>query len=553
VTSDTGLLSRRPAGFVTPGLRRFTHAHATAAAADAFVTVSLAGSLFFSVSPDASRRQVLTYLIVTMAPFVVLAPLIGPAIDRFRRGHRWIAVLLYVTRAALSLALAFFLFSLFFYVLALGLLVGSKASSVLKSALVPGFVDDTQHLVAANSRLARITTIVGGLGGASAAALAGLTNSNVTLVGGTVLFLVSASIASRLPRPRSAEEMDDGDARLELEFEDTHRPLIIASATAYTVIRFAVGAFVFGLAFALRRASEPAWMYGVAVVGYGVGAYAGNVLAPIARRRFGEDRLLAGALIGLAVGAAFAAAGGSRILVVFIATLMGMATTFGRQGFDSLVQRQAPRALHGRSFSRFETQFQLGWVVGAAFATAAAFSTQVSLVMVVTVLVPASLLYVRSAHEARRFSLVEPLDDVGATVTRHLAAAEHWYHGDRPRLAVVELTAAADLAVADARHVPDELQVELQRFRVTALDPGHDVDEQRLGALIEGIAGALSDVTEPHDTDDTDHPGDAQVTGDTGSTDDLRTLARDETSQSTGDGDGDGETRSAPGERGRFG
>ncbi|CAN5570019.1 hypothetical protein BH23ACT3_BH23ACT3_09960 [soil metagenome] len=524
MTSETGLLSKESTGFVTPGLRRFTRAHATAAAADAFVTVSLAGSLFFSVSPDASRRQVLTYLIVAMAPFVVLAPLIGPAIDRFRRGHRWIAVVLYVIRAALSLALAFFLFSLFFYVLALGLLVGSKASSVLKSALVPGLVTDTQHLVSANSRLARITTIVGGIGGASAACLAGLTNSNITLIGGTVLFLVSAAIASRLPRPRSAEEMDEGDPHPELEFADTHRPLIIASATAYTVIRFAVGAFVFGLAFALRRASEPAWMYGAALIGYGVGAYAGNVVAPIARRRFGEDRLLAGALVGLAVCAAFAAAGGSRILVVFVASMMGMATTFGRQGFDSLVQRHAPRALHGRSFSRFETQFQLGWVVGAAFATAAAFSTRVSLAIVAAVLVPASLLYVRSAHEARKFSFVEPPDDVDAAVTRHLAAAEHWCHGGRPRLAAVELIAAADLAVAAGGTVADDLQVELQRCRVAALDPTRDLDELRLGQLIEQITSAVSDITDPDSGPDTDSESE------TDSEHDPRTAPADEPS-----------------------
>ncbi|RLE20324.1 MAG: hypothetical protein DRJ50_10890, partial [Actinobacteria bacterium] len=42
--------------------------HGLAAAGDAFVTVSLAGSLFCNVSPDASRQQVLLYLVVTMAP-----------------------------------------------------------------------------------------------------------------------------------------------------------------------------------------------------------------------------------------------------------------------------------------------------------------------------------------------------------------------------------------------------------------------------------------------------------------------------------------------------
>lgn len=472
VATEAGLLKRGSAEYVTPGLRRFTWAHAVAASADAFVTVSLAGSLFFSVSPDASRQQVLTYLIVTMAPFVVLAPLIGPAIDRFRRGHRWIAVVLYVARAALALALSFFLFTLFFYVLALGLLVGSKASSVLKSALVPGLVADTQHLVSANSRLARMTTIVGGAGGAAAVGVSGLTNSSsIPLFAATVLFLTSAVIASRLPRPRTAEEIEYGDDRPELEFEDTHRPLITASATAYTVIRFAVGAFVFGLAFALRRSNEPAWMYGAAVVAYGAGAYLGNVVAPIARRRFGEDRLLAGALVGLAVCAAFAAAGGSRILIVFVATVMGMATTFGRQGFDSLVQRQAPRALHGRSFSRFETQFQLGWVVGATFATAAAFSTQISLAVVAAVLVPASVLYVRAAHEARHFALVsapDPIDDVDAAVRSHLRAALHWEEQGQPRFAAIELRAAVELAEASGTELPAEIVDDLaERLRET--------------------------------------------------------------------------------------
>ena len=63
-------------------------AHGVAAVGDAFVAISLAGSLFFSVSPDASRQQVLIYLLATMAPLAVLAPLVGPAVDRFRRSQR---------------------------------------------------------------------------------------------------------------------------------------------------------------------------------------------------------------------------------------------------------------------------------------------------------------------------------------------------------------------------------------------------------------------------------------------------------------------------------
>ena len=457
-----------------PGLRRFTFAHSIAAAADAFVTVSLAGSLFFAISPDASRRQVLIYLIVTMAPFAVLAPLIGPSIDRFRGGHRWLAVLLYVNRAGLAIALGFTLFTLWFYLLALALLVANKASGVLKSALVPGLVEDPQNLVSSNSRLARVTTIVGGVGGLVAASIATLGNSQQTLFGAAALFVVAAAIASRLPGPIIRHTNLEDEVAADLEYQDLHRPLISISATAYTAIRFAVGAFVFGLAFALRRASEPAWMYGAALVAYGAGAYLGNLVAPAVRRRFGEDRLLGIALLGLAVSAAFAAAGGSRILIITVASVMGAATTFGRQGFDSLVQRTAPRALHGRSFARFETQFQIGWVVGATFSTAAAVPTRISLTVVAALLIPATALYLRSAHKALLLSespsthkLVTP--DVPWAIASHVTAAEHWLEQDSASLAMIELAAAMDLAKAAGISTDDTLHAHCSMLRTAAL------------------------------------------------------------------------------------
>ncbi|MBT8241368.1 MAG: MFS transporter, partial [Acidimicrobiia bacterium] len=40
--------------------------------------LSLVGSLFFNVSVDAARPRILLYLALTMAPFAILAPLIGP-------------------------------------------------------------------------------------------------------------------------------------------------------------------------------------------------------------------------------------------------------------------------------------------------------------------------------------------------------------------------------------------------------------------------------------------------------------------------------------------
>ena len=83
----------------SPAFNRFTLATVLSGVADALVAMSLAGSLFFSLSPEASRQQVLLYLLINMAPFALLAPLVGPVIDRFRPGHRWIAVILFAVRA----------------------------------------------------------------------------------------------------------------------------------------------------------------------------------------------------------------------------------------------------------------------------------------------------------------------------------------------------------------------------------------------------------------------------------------------------------------------
>ncbi|MEJ7582662.1 MAG: hypothetical protein WKF43_00995 [Acidimicrobiales bacterium] len=42
-----------------------------------------------------------------------------------------------------------------------------------------------------------------------------------------------------------------------------------------------------------------------------------------------------------------------------------MGSVTGKLAFDSLVQRDAPDANRGRSFAKFETRFQVFWVVGA--------------------------------------------------------------------------------------------------------------------------------------------------------------------------------------------
>jgi hypothetical protein len=458
----------------TPGLDRFALAQALSGAADALVAVSLAGSLFFNLSPKASEEQVLLYLVVNMAPFALLAPLIGPAIDRFEKGHRWIAAALFVLRALCAIGLAFSLLDLAFYFFALALLIFAKASGVTRQALVPGLVDSPAHLVSANSRLARINIISGAVGGAvGAAVLAVGASATLTLALASAAFFAAAAATSRIPDPHAPVLV-----AATVEYEELHSPRIVATAWAMTVVRAAVGFFSFGLAFALRRSSEPAWMYGAAVAAYGVGSFVGNVVAPLLRRRYREVRLVAGSLGALAVAAAFGALGPSRPLVLVVAVVLGGAASVARQGFDALVQSQAPEASRGRTFARFETRFQIGWVCGAIVATAAGVPIQISMAIVAVGLIPAAVMYVHSIREAKVASADDPFDPV-EVARRRLDHAVEWRRRGLDRLVVSEVASVLELARAAGGTVAEDLAGQLDELRAAVIG-GHEPDPDLL-------------------------------------------------------------------------
>ena len=92
-----------------------------------FFAVSLAGSLFFNVSVGAARPRVIAYLLVTLAPFLVLAPLVGPLIDRFARSQRVVAATTCLGRGILCLFVAGDIKNLLLYPEVFGILVLDKA------------------------------------------------------------------------------------------------------------------------------------------------------------------------------------------------------------------------------------------------------------------------------------------------------------------------------------------------------------------------------------------------------------------------------------------
>ena len=85
---------------------RLMWTHALSACGDACMAASLAGSIFFEGPASGSREKILLYLLLTMAPFAIVAPVLGPILDRSKGGRRLLIVLSCLGRALLCLFLS---------------------------------------------------------------------------------------------------------------------------------------------------------------------------------------------------------------------------------------------------------------------------------------------------------------------------------------------------------------------------------------------------------------------------------------------------------------
>ncbi|MCA1843779.1 MAG: MFS transporter [Actinobacteria bacterium] len=359
-------LRKPPRGAVgqTP-FSRLAIAHCAGIAGDTLVTMALAGSLFFSISPSAARGRVAAYLLLTMAPFAVVAPLLGPVLDRSRGGRRTVMILSAASRALASLSMAKHLNGPWLFPEAFVLLVLSKTQMVTKSALVPSTVSSESELVEANSRLAVLSVIAGFV-----AAVPGVLVLKLGFLGApwvlrlaAVMFAAAAVAGTRITRPPRAKAPIESAP---IEKAELHATTIRLSVTAMAVLRAVVGFMTFLVAFDLRHQSAPAWWFGVVLAASMVGNFIGAAVAPWLRKLLAEERILLGALALVTVVGFVAARAGGLAAIATLAGVIGVSAGAGKLAFDSIVQRDAPDAVRGRTFARFETRFQLVWVLGAA-------------------------------------------------------------------------------------------------------------------------------------------------------------------------------------------
>jgi MFS family permease len=377
---------------------RLVRLQAASVIGDAALAGSLVGSLFFSGATSGARDKVLLALVLTLLPFALVTPLLGPALDRVQGGRRLITVLCCVGRCVLCLVMSRYVTKpspegLLIYPLAFGALVFGKGYAISRSALVPAIVEDPNELVRANSRLALISNVFTPVGALPALALQKVFDADVSLVFAAIVFGVATALALKLPK--SAVKFDRKSQKLERE--ELHQPSILLAGSAMGVLRGAVGFNVFFAAFAFR---DDKLVLGLVAVFAVAGAFAGNLVAPAIRSFAREEVMLSGALLGSAVmtviGALIGGSFGFGIAVLSIA--IGSAT--GKLGFDSLLQRDGPDAVRGRAFARFEARFQIIWVFGAVIGLIPV-SIDVGLICLALVLLFGGISYAAGLRAAR--------------------------------------------------------------------------------------------------------------------------------------------------------
>ncbi|GEK00263.1 MFS transporter [Streptomyces sp. 1-11] len=381
------------------GIRRVTHAHgagesglgklielhAVNGAGDVMITVALASTVFFSVPTDEARGRVALYLAITMAPFTVLAPVIGPLLDRLPHGRRAAMAGAMLARALLALIISGAVAngSLELYPAALGVLVASKAYGVVRSAVVPRLLPPAFSLVKANSRVTLAGLLATGVAAPIGAGLHAL-GDPWPLYGAFVIFAAGTFLSFSLPRKVDSAKGEDvallaadeqhlhGERRKQQARRPGLRtvgPAVTHALAANAALRCLSGFLIFFLAFLLREHPLTGESAAVSLGIVGVAAGAGNALGTAvgAWLKSKAPEIIIVTVVAVALGTAVVAAVFfGAFLVACLAAVAGFAQALAKLSLDALIQRDVPEQVRTSAFARSETLLQMAWVFGGA-------------------------------------------------------------------------------------------------------------------------------------------------------------------------------------------
>ncbi len=365
------------------GLGKLIELHAVNGAGDVMITVALASTVFFSVPTDEARGRVALYLAITMAPFTVLAPVVGPLLDRLPHGRRAAMAGAMLARALLALVLsgAVATGSLEMYPAALGVLVASRSYGVVRSAVVPRLLPPRLSLVKANSRVTLGGLLATGIAAPIAAGLHQI-GPGWPLYGAFVIFVLGTFLSFTLP-PKVDSAKGEDVALLAADEDHLHGPLksakrpglrtvgigVTHALGANAALRWLSGFLTFFLAFLLREhpltGQSAAVSLGMVAVAAGAGNAPGTTVGAWLRSRAPEVIVVTVVAVVLAATATAALLFGA-FLVACLAAVAGFSQALAKLSLDALIQRDVPELVRTSAFARSETMLQVSSVFGGA-------------------------------------------------------------------------------------------------------------------------------------------------------------------------------------------
>ncbi len=369
-------------------------------AVDSAMAVALANTLFFAAASGESKSRVALYLLITIAPFAVIAPLIGPALDRLQHGRRVALALSFGLRTALAVVLIMnydgatgSFPSWVLYPCALAMMVFSKSFSVLRSAVTPRVMPPTIDLVRVNSRLTVFGLLGGTIAGGAIAAGVEFVCTHLFQLPGALFVVVAitiagASLSMRIPR---WVEVTSGEVPATLSYHrdrgrlrrrwpeevknlggTLRQPLgrnIITSLWGNCTIKVMVGFLFLYPAFVAKAHEANGWvqlgMLGLIGAAAAVGNFAGNFTS--ARLQLGRPAVLVVRCTVLVTVLAIAAAVAGSLAATAIATLITAGSSaIAKASLDASLQHDLPEESRASGFGRSESTLQLAWVLGGA-------------------------------------------------------------------------------------------------------------------------------------------------------------------------------------------
>jgi len=375
--------------------RRATHAHGAGTsglgslievsafnyAGDALVAVALAGTIFFGLDVNKARTQVALYLLVTMAPFALIAPLVGPALDRIRSARRIAIAGTFLARGLLCWSMAGAVQhgdQVTFLPAAFGCLVLSKAFGILRSAVTPRVLPDQISLVTANARASFAGLLTAAVVTPLSAGLGFLAGPDWVLRLGTAVFAGGAILGLRLPGKVETQETEKTASEppgTSAPADEPGRwrtllrvgPQVTEALGANATLRAFSGFLILYLAFMLRGSrfdpSPPNVALGLLAAAAAIGGLVGTAVGAWVKSR--APQLIIFATLALSTAATGAAAVffdlWTALAVAFVAAL---GQSLGKLSLDAVVQREIGDEIRSSTFAVSETLHQLVWVIG---------------------------------------------------------------------------------------------------------------------------------------------------------------------------------------------